>query len=306
MKRILWCLLVFLICVEPVAAAAPVSRIEIAIAADNPNLRELSGRILAVLQQQGNTNIAVHTRAEIDAAPPAGQGTLLIAVGDALLPWVETMQTRYPAVIAFYVNSGQFRAKPRAANVVALYRDQPLPRQLRLAKLLFPKLQRVAILQGEQVLSSSRQQLQVTSGLNIAVADIREQSDWTKSLSQLLVDNDILLGVDDPQMYNSDTIHSILLTAYRHGKVLIGPGKPFVTAGALASCYTGTDQFLQQLTDMVKVYLQAEKLPESQYPRFYQVALNQQVASSLGLTVPDENSLLMRLQKSAEECGNDC
>jgi ABC-type uncharacterized transport system substrate-binding protein len=301
----LWYLLAILICAEPAGAAVPAARIDIVIAADTNNLRDLSGKIQSALQQQqNNLAITIRTRAEADATP--SQGALLIGVGDAVLPWLETTQGRYPAAIAFYVNSAQFRAGTRTAHIAALYRDQPLTRQLRLARQLFPKLQRVAILQGEQELPIGRQQLRNASGLDIAVVGIREQADWAKSLSQLLADNDILLGLDDPQMYNSDTIHSILLTAYRHGKVLIGPGKPFVSAGGLASCYTGIDQYLQQLGDMVKIYLQTEKLPESQYPKNYQVVINQQVANSLGLTLPDEKSILTRLQNSAEECGNDC
>jgi hypothetical protein len=304
-------LLAILICAGPAGAVAPATRIDIVIAADNNNLRELSGKIQTALQQQlqqqqqqDHLAITVRTRAEADAAPI--EGALLIGVGDALLPWMETTQGRYPAAIAFYVNSAQFRATSRPATVVALYRDQPLTRQLRLAKLLFPKLQRVAILHGEQELPISREQLHNVSGLDIASVGIREKPDWAKSLSQLLTDNDILLGIDDPQMYNSDTIHSILLTAYRHGKVLVGPSKPFVTAGGLASCYTGIDQYLQQLGDMVKIYLQTARLPESQYPKNYQVVINQQVANSLGLTLPDEKSVSTRLQNSAEECGNDC
>lgn len=305
MKRILWYLLAILICADPAGAAAPAARIDIVIAADNNNLRELSRKIqTTLLQQQNNLTITVRTRAEAEASPV--DGALLIGVGDALLPWIETNQNKYPAAIAFYVNSAQFLAGSRPPHVAALYRDQPLARQLRLATLLFPKLQRVAILHGEQALPISRQKLHNTSGLDITAISIREKPDWAKSLSQLLTDNDILLGIDDPRVYSSDTIHSILLTAYRHGKVLIGPGKPFVTAGGLASCYTGIDQYLQQLDDMVKIYLQTAKLPESQYPKNYQVVINQQVANSLGLTLPDEKSILTRLQNSAEECGNDC
>lgn len=304
MKRIVWYLLAILICAEPAGAAAPVPRIDIVIAADTGNLRELSGRIEATLLQQGNLSITIRTRTEAEASPT--HGALLISVGDTLLPWIETARGKYPAAIAFYVNSAQFRVGEHAAHVAALYRDQPLARQLRLARQLFPRLQRVAILQGEQPLPVSHQQLRDDSGLDITVVSIRDKPDWAKSLSQLLADNDILLGLDDPQMYNSDTIHSILLTAYRHGKVLVGPGKPFVTAGGLASCYSDIDQYLQQLGDMVKIYLQTDKLPESQYPKNYQVAINQQVASSLGLTLPDEKTITTRLQNSAEECGNDC
>jgi ABC-type uncharacterized transport system substrate-binding protein len=282
-----------------------VPRIDIIIPADNTNLRDLSQKIQASLQislqqQHPSLSIAVRTRAEVETST----GALAIGIGDSLLPWLTSPQNKYGASIAFYVNSAQFNANGRP--VTAIYRDQPLPRQLRLAKLLFPKLRRVAILQGEQKLPIDRSELERIANVNIAIASIEQQPDWAKSLSQLMIDNEILLGVDDPQMYNNDTIHSILLTAYRHGKVLIGPAKPFVGAGSLASCYSTTDQYLQQLIDIVKIYLATEKLPSAQYPKNYQIAINQQLATSLGLALPDETSLLTRMQDTAGECGDDC
>lgn len=309
MRRILW-LFLLIICAEPVGAAAPVPRIDIIIPADSTNLRDLSQKIQTSLQhslqqQHPNLTVAVRTRAEAETSTAAG--ALAIGVGDTLLPWLTSPQNKYGASIAFYISSAQFNASGHPGNsITAIYRDQPLTRQLRLAKLILPKLQRVAILQGEQNLPIARSELERLASVNIAVAAIHQQQDWAKSLSQLMIDNEILLGIDDPQMYNNDTIHSILLTTYRHGKVLIGPSKPFVSAGSLASCYSTTDQYLQQLIDIVYVYLLTEKLPSAQYPKNYQIAVNQQLATSLGLALPDEATLLTRMQDTAGECGDDC
>ena len=305
MRRILW-LFLLIICAEPASAAAPVPRIDIIIATDNANLRDLSQKIQTSLQQQ-QPNLSINIRTRTEAETGNAAGALAIGVGDTLLPWLTSPQNKYSASIAFYANSAQFISNIRPAiGITAIYRDQPLTRQLRLAKLLFPKLQRVAILQGEQNLPISSSELERLSNLSITVATINQQQDWAKSLSQLMIDNDILLGVDDPQMYNNDTIHSILLTAYRHGKVLIGPSKPFVGAGSLASCYSTTEQYLQQLVDIVKIYLQTEKLPMPRYPKEYQIIVNQQLATSLGLTLPDEKTLLKRMQDTVGECGDDC
>jgi ABC-type uncharacterized transport system substrate-binding protein len=307
LRRILW-LLLLIVCAEP-GAAAPVQRIDIIIPTDNANLRDFSQKIQTALQtlqqQQPNLTISVRTRAEAETTNNAD--VLAIGIGDALLPWLVSPQNKYGASIAFYAGSVPFNANVRAnTNIAALYRDQPLPRQLQLAKLLFPKLRRVAILQSEQKLPIDAARLQRLSNLQITIATIRPQQDLAKSLSQLMIDNDILLGVDDPQMYNNDTIHSILLTTYRHGKVLIGPSKPFVAAGSLASCYSGTDQYLQQLAEMVKSYLLTDKLPPSQYPKNYRIVVNEQLATSLGLNIADEQILFTRMQNTAGECGDDC
>lgn len=308
MKRIGWAILISMLCAAFASAAAPPSRIDIVIPADNPNLRDFSQKIQTTLQQalppqQSKLSIAVRTRAEAESSP--AQGALLIAVGDSLLPWVMSSDNKYSASIAFYVASAQLRDyKPIGTHITALYRDQPLTRQLRLAKLIFPKLRRVAILQSNTNSTANIAQLQQTTGLTIDVATIDDQPDWAKTLSQLMTDNDILLAIDDPKMYNSSTIHSILLTAYRHGKMLVGPSKPFVGAGSLASCYTTTEQYLQQLGDLVNHYLQTEKIPVPQYPKFYQVTINKQVATSLGLTIAEEQTLSTSMQNDSEGYGD--
>src|SRR6185436_13015887 len=116
---------------------------------------------------------------------------------------------------------------------------------LRLAKLMLPDLQRAAIIYGADGPPRNLVSLQKRSGITVEALSIEGKPDWAKLLSQLMIENDMLLAVDDADIYNRDTIRSILLTTYRRGKILIGPTRPFVTAGSLASTYTSSEQFLQ-------------------------------------------------------------
>lgn len=305
MKRIFFLWLLWLPFSNAAHGEVVIGRIDIVIPADNPALADLAGGVQHALQQS-QPNLPITIR-HAGSASADTQTALAIPLGDALLPWIGTEKNNYAATLAYYVSSLSYRADfHNEEKITALYRDQPLTRQLQLAKLLLPNLRRVAIIHGHRKLSQTNAVLEQSSKLQIQTLDIEEKIDWPKYLSQLMQDNDVLLGVDDMSVYNSDTIRSVLLTTYRHGKFLIGPGRTFVNAGSLASCYTASDQYLKQLTDMVSGLLRTQKIPAPQYPRTFRVALNPRVATSLGLTVQDENTLTARLLNTVEECGDGC
>ena len=290
----------------PMLAEAAIARIDIVVSPNNTNLLDMAGGIEHALSQRW-PNLSVKIAHSDNYAITDTQTTLIVAIGDGMLPWLSTHAGEFPFSLAFYVNSAAFGDINKAdGKTSALYRDQPLSRQLELAKLLVPNLQRAAIIHSPSVVLGNLDSLERNSRVRIANATLRSDNDWAKILAQLMRDNDVLLGIDDPQIYNSNTIRSILLTTYRHGKVLIGPSRPFVNAGSLASCYTASDQYLQQLLTMIATTLQEQRVPRPQFPKAYRVAVNPQVAASLGLNLPNEVALTTMLQRKLGECGDDC
>lgn len=290
----------------PAMADAVVARIDIVIPANNPNLADMAGGIEHALTQRW-PNIDVNISRNDNYVANDAANTLVIALGDSNLPWLFRNAPQFGAALAFHVNSMLFNKPERRDNkTTALYRDQPLLRQLELAKLLIPNLHRAATVHSGDINLSGIEQLQRNSGVQITDATLDTDVDWAKTLSQLMRDNDVLLGLEDPRIYNSENIRSILLTTYRHGRVLIGPSRPFVNAGSLASCYTASEQYLQQLLSMVATIVQEHRLPRPQFPKGYRVAINTQVAASLGLNVPDEKTLTTMLQTQLGDCADGC
>jgi ABC-type uncharacterized transport system substrate-binding protein len=290
----------------PVLADAVVARIDIVVPANNPNLADMAGGIEHALTQRW-PNIPVTVARNDNYSPSDAANTLVVAMGDSNLPWLFRTAPQYAYALAFNVNSALFNNGERRDNkITALYRDQPLVRQLHLAKLLIPNLQRAATIHSAGISYGNIEQLQRNSGVQITDAILDTNIDWAKTLSQLMRDNDVLVGVDDPRIYNSENIRSILLTTYRHGKVLIGPSRPFVNAGSLASCYTASEQYLQQLLTMVAAIVQEHRVPRAQFPKAYRVAVNTQVAASLGWNIPDEKVLTAMLLAQLGECGDGC
>lgn len=307
LKRIFLTLLLLLPTALPALAETVAARVEVVVPAGNSGLQDMAGAIQHALQQRlPDTTVTIHTSDNYNSDGNANN--LLIAVGDPLLAWLAQNKPNRSATIAFNVSSAAYlSASPQIGKTTtALYRDQPLARQLRLAKLLLPNLRQVAVIHGATPLPQSPDELRRQTGITVNTTNIDNQADWPKLLSILMRGNDALLGIDDVQIYNSDNIRSILLTTYRHGKVLIGPNRAFVGAGSLASCYTASDQYLQQLVDMVASAMRDRRLPRPQYPRNFRVVTNPQVAASLGLNIADEKILTSQLQNSPEECGDGC
>lgn len=256
----------------------------------------------ALLQRDASLKIEITNSVDSDSK----SADLAIAIGDLLLPWSGSSANRYPATICFYVGSSRFAGSvPKRSNISALFRDQPLERQLKLAAMLLPESARFALLYSSDGPPPGYQRL-AEGHDTVTAIDVSGRTDWPRTISQLMLDHDALIAIDDQQLYNRDTIRSVLLTTYRHGRVVIGPSRPFVNAGSLASAYTPSDQYLNQLTEMVSQYLQNGRLPTPQYPTMFRVAVNRQVAESLDLKVPDEDVLTERLQQSDRHLGQEC
>lgn len=305
MKRLL-CLIVLLSIPLFATAELDITRIDIIASANNTAATDLAKGIEYALQ---NAKLGVNTAIQKPENYKNNEAstTLVITIGDSSLPWLSEQKTAYAAAIAFHVNSTAFaRQYTSDKRITAVYRDQPLSRQLRLAKFFLPNLKRATVLHNSIDSVPISKELQRELQVGITEINIDKNSDWLKSLSLSLRESDVLLGVDNAAIYNGETIRSILLTTYRQGKGLIGPSRAFVNAGSLASCYTSTDQYLQQLIDIVTITIREHKLPDAQFPKNFRIAVNKQVATSLNFLIPDEDTLSAWLQNYSGECSNGC
>lgn len=299
LKRMLIYLATLLSLVVVPAAAL---NVDIVIADGNPATLNLARAAEHALQQIQPVPITrVVTIDSIDKNIP--RETLLIAVGDDMLNWVMSTQNNYAASLCFYVSSSSYAPLAEKTTKTALFRDQPLSRQLQLARTLLPDARNALVIHSQPLFADATLSAAQYANFQLHVYKVDASQDWAKPLSRWVSENDVLIGIEDRDLYNRSTIRSVLLTTYRHGKVLIGPNRGFVGAGSLASTYTSPEQYLLQLQAMVQSWQDSRTLPPAQYPNLYQININRQVANSLGLNLPDDQVLLKTLQNQQRHIG---
>jgi len=141
---------------------------------------------------------------------------------------------------------------------------------------------------------ASAKQLSSAFGFRLHIQTVSTPDQLASGLSALLADSDVLLVLPDAEIYRSDTIRNILLETYRQQVPMIGLSQNYVRAGALCAVYSTPMQIADQAARIVSQFARTGKLPDYQYPQEFEVAVNTQVARSLGLTI-----------KSAEQLRNE-
>jgi ABC-type uncharacterized transport system substrate-binding protein len=192
----------------------------------------------------------------------------------------------------------------RPAGRAVLYLDQPLERQMGLIRLALPRAQRIAVVLGPEssVLRERLQRAAEAAGLTLHIERAERPDDLNDAVTRALGDSDILLAIPDEQIFNRNTAHNVLLTAYRLRKPVAGYSQAYVRAGALFAVYSTPSQIGRQIGMNVARALgkPPASLPSAQYPREYEVATNERVARSLGIALAPADRLAARLREGGQ------
>ncbi|MDD2134208.1 ABC transporter substrate-binding protein [Pseudomonas kurunegalensis] len=276
-----------LLCLWPLG---PLSASEILLvgAEDQPGIRSF---VTALESRRPHDHVHFLTTAELPRPSKLKADQRLILLDSAALEW-RLGENAGPPALAMRVSRVQAEqrlGKSRPAFLTLLWSDPPLGRQLRLTRHLLPQAQRIGVLYGEHssFLLDELRHAARPMGLEIIAQDWSDPRD-SRPLQHLLGNSDVLLGLDDPNLYNSKTAKNLLLSSYGRQMALIGPNAGFVRAGALASTYSDQDDWLAELDQLLDQ--PPARWPRSLYPARYGVSGNQQVARALGLEPIDPNA----------------
>ncbi|GAB6405458.1 ABC transporter substrate-binding protein [Pseudomonas sp. MHK4] len=219
--------------------------------------------------------------------PPPGKlagDTRLVLLDLPSLDW-RLQDTRGPATLVLCISRLQAQrhlGHALPAHLSLLWSDPPLDRQLRLARVLLPQVKRVGVLYDSHSEFLLRELRQAAHPLGLEVVTERwENTQDSRPLQALLDNSDVLLGLDDPDLFNPKTAKNLLLSSYARQRALIGPNAGFVKAGSLATTYSDQNDWLA-IVDELLDQLPAT-WPRAQYPKRFKVSSNPQVSRSLEL-----------------------
>jgi putative tryptophan/tyrosine transport system substrate-binding protein len=175
-----------------------------------------------------------------------------------------------------------WRAKSKTYS--AIFLDQSPARQIGLIAAALPDKQRVGILYATPPVDLLRlKQATKERGLVLHEQMVGPNIALHEALQIMLNESQVLLALPDTEIYNGSTIRNILLAAYRSGIPLVGFSAGYVKAGALCALYSTPEQLAAQAAVLINNFSETKNFPPAQYPREFEVAVNDQVARSLGL-----------------------
>lgn len=231
---------------------------------------------------------------------------LIVAVGVSAAQELAAQNLSIP-VLAVLIPRQAFEKIARQRDhklFSAVFLDQPLARQMELIRLALPDRGRVGVVLGPDSLWAQKSLQAAASGakLGLVVEKISAAEELLPALQRVLAESDVLLAVPEPLVFNKGTVQSLLLTTYRYQEPVIGFSHAYVKAGALASVHTTPEQVGRQAGEVVSRVLVSRPawLPPPEYPKYFSVSVNYQVARSLGLSVSDEAVLLQKLKRASE------
>nr|WP_286208571.1 ABC transporter substrate-binding protein [Pseudomonas koreensis] len=202
-----------------------------------------------------------------------------------------------PATLVLRISRLQARQRlggTQPAHLSLLWSDPPLGRQLQLIQRILPQARRVGVLfdQHSEFLLKELQLAAAPLHLQI-VSQHWDNTQDSRPLQTVLKNSDVLLGLDDPDLYNPKTAKNLLLSSYSRQIALVGPNAAFVRAGSLASTYSDQSDWLTILDQLLD--RPPATWPRTLYPERFKVSSNAQVARSLGIEPIDEASVARQL-----------
>ncbi len=216
---------------------------------------------------------------------------LVIALGSGALAGMAESELRAPLLATLLPRVAYERQAERAGQFgrvhSAVFLDQPPARQLDLLRLALPERRRVGVVFGPESrqLAPLLRRAAGERGLVLATVEAPVGGNLFPLLQALFDESDLLLALPDPAVYNGLTIQNILTAAYRHRIPLIGFSPAYVKAGALLSLYSTPAQVGAQAGEIARGVLAGRPLPPPQGPRDFSVAVNVDVARSLGVAM---------------------
>lgn len=298
------------LCCAVLPAAHAVSQVVLVLSERGGVYEEFADAFEATLAGPGDAPRPrrVAASAAVPEAVLAGSD-LIVAVGVQALRDAVGWPTPLPVLGALVPQLAFERLAAEAGRrqpglLSAIWLDQPPLRLLRLFRQILPESRRAGVVLGPDSAAqlAALKAAAAQARVELAVETVAAESEVMPALARLLPTVDGLLAVPDGVVYRRDTVRGILLTTYRHRKPVIAFSQSYVNAGAAAAVFSTPALSALQAAELVRALPpgRTAPLPPPQHSAYPAVAINRQVARSLGLDPPADALALKAVERATE------
>lgn len=278
--------------------------IQLVVSNDNAFASETASRLQKLLEHSV-PDLALERvdPASVSAATFEVPAHLVVTLGDFAWKMAAAASSRDIPLLAVmprrHVYESLIRRSPR--NAAAIFLEQPVDRMLNLVSLLRPHA-RIGVVLGatNQEMAAILQTAATERNQYLHIKTASEEAAVGRTLDKMIRDINVLLAIPDPVVQTANTVQSILLMSYNAGIPVIGYSAAYQRAGAMVSLYTTPEQLSRQVAEAVIAWHQGKGLPTSKAPKYFTVGVNTTVARSLGIELPDVDTLEQKLRSMKE------
>jgi putative ABC transport system substrate-binding protein len=245
----------------------------------------------------------LHYQDQIPNDPP--RADLIVAIG-VKASELATAQAGIPVLAVMIpemtyeslINQGS--RKQIGYSISAIYIDQPMGRQIDFWRAVLPERRRIGLVHTSDAridIAALRDGIAHRGG-SLIEGPVHSEDSLFPALQGVLESSDLLVAIPDSKIYNSSYIRNILLTSYRAGVPLIGLSQSYVDAGALCAIFSTPEQLAEQTSATIISFARTRHLPSPQFPVAFTVAVNAQVAQSMGINLPSIDVIRDRMEGS--------
>ena len=250
----------------------------------------VAARIREQLDTSGTRSLIVSSD-DTDTAHQNGR-TLFIAIGEQAIHRLNEFDRN---AMALRINSRKVPGSIYTSTQSDLLTAQPDCRNFQLIKALNDNWSSVAVLSSlhSADTAAALTKCSIRYNINLQIYAITDKSDLMVTLETAVENNKVLLAVPDTLIFNTHSVKNILLTAYRHRTPVIGYSDSFVQAGAIAAVFTPPEIVSDRAIEIVNGFFENnwQFNAKSYHVDGFAVSLNEQVAASLGLELPEDDHI---------------
>ncbi|MDH5501997.1 MAG: hypothetical protein OEY72_12945 [Gammaproteobacteria bacterium] len=220
---------------------------------------------------------------------------LIITVGTRAAANLSKFSTDVPILNVFLPRAGYEQLYAKATDTAAaIVLDQPIERQLALARVLLPRAKRVGALVGASSGSDVEAMQQAVSlfALNLDVVRVTPEEHPVDAIERLLLANEMIITTFDREAYSPTTAKWLLYLAFQQRRPIIGFSYALLKAGAVGAVFSTPEQIAKHTGELLDGWLSTGRLPAGPvFPRYYHIGLNAPVAEKLGLSPPSNDAI---------------
>lgn len=225
--------------------------------------------------------------------PEQANHPVYVAVGPGALRTLLSQHLDAPIVSVFVSNQVYQEilleaGAPELRAVTAIYPEPSPVEHLRLIAAIYRKPISVAVLTSPKTAYLVPALRQSAPRLDIDLkVELVDTQDHINAVLNRVANTAVVLALPDPTIYTPENIRNILITTYRRNQAVVGFSAAFVKAGALASNVSSIPQILTQLDELLDEFALTGRVLAPQFPRYFEVVVNDGVARSLNLVVDE-------------------